>query len=349
MKYLFILGRNIELSIAEVLSYFERFGNKVKNYSKNKNAILVEVDKEISKDAIDKLGGTLRIGEIADIEYFGSNNKMTYAVWDFSDKTEETIDYLKGKFKKEKLKATRKPLTGEIDSQEGKKFRIVGSNLIDEEYFVFEEYTGKIIQKCDYKEIEKRDMNKPVRRESLSISPRLAKIMINLSQVKTGKLIDPFCGIGVVLYEALLQGIPVVGIDLDQDALEGAHKNLRWGKFKDYQIIRSDSKNVGIQDAEVIATEPDLGKILKKSPTDKESESTLKSFEKLMIQVLNNLKKKISGRIVFTAPFILTRKGRKSCNIEDISKRTGLKLVEGPFPEYRDKQIVGREIFVLGK
>ena len=120
-------------------------------------------------------------------------------------------------------------------------------------------------------------------------------------------------------------------------------------KFKDYQIIRSDSKNVGIQDAEVIATEPDLGKILKKSPTDKESESTLKSFEKLMIQVLNNLKKKISGRIVFTAPFILTRKGRKSCNIEDISKRTGLKLVEGPFPEYRDKQIVGREIFVLGK
>ena len=61
------------------------------------------------------------------------------------------------------------------------------------------------------------------------------------------------------------------------------------------------------------------------------------------------IKKKISGRIVFTAPYILTRSGRKSCDIEDITKKTGLKLVEGPFPEYREKQVVGREIFVLGK
>jgi len=348
-KYLFILGRNIELSIAEVLSFFERFDNKVKNYSKNKNAILVEVEKKIDPDAISKLGGVLRIGEIIGDELCFDKNKLNYVVWDFSDKTEEIEDYLKKKFKEEKIKATKKRLTGEIDSQEGKKFRIVSSNLIDEEFFVFEEHFGRITQKCDYNEIEKRDMKKPVRRESLSISPRLAKVMINLSQVKKGPLVDPFCGVGVVLYESLLQEIPVIGVDVDDEALDGAKKNLEWGKFKDYHIIKSDSKRVQIKNAEVIATEPDLGKILKKTPTDKEAESTLKEFEKLMMQVLNNLKKNISGRIVFTAPYILTRNSRKSCNIEDISKRTGLKLIEGPFPEYREKQVVGREIFVLSK
>ena len=168
MKYLFVLGRNLELSIAEVLSYFERFNNKVKNYSKKDNAILVEVERKIEDGAIEKLGGTLRIGEIVDIKddlYLGTSNKMTYVVWDFSDNTDESIEYLKDKFKKEKLKATRKPLTGSFGSQEGKKFRIVGSNLIDEEYFVFENDFGRMIQKCDYKEIEKRDMKKPVRRE----------------------------------------------------------------------------------------------------------------------------------------------------------------------------------------
>jgi tRNA G10 N-methylase Trm11 len=354
VKYLFILGRNLELSIAEVLSYFERFNNKVKDYSKNKNAILIEVEKKIKKDAIEKFGGVLAIGEIIEDPdktelYLGTSNKLNYVIWDFSEKTEEFADYLKDRFRSEKLKATRKPLTGVIDAQEGKKFRIAVSNLIDEEYFVFNDSFGKIIQKCNYKEIEKRDMEKPVRRESLSISPRLAKVMINLSQVKKGKLVDPFCGIGVILFESLLQGIPVIGIDLDENALEGAKKNLEWGKFQDYQIVRSDSRKVGIKTSEVIVTEPDLGKILKKSPTDKEAENTLKGFEKLMISVLNNLKRSISGRIVFTSPYILTRNSRKSCNIEDICKRTGLKLVEGPFPEYREGKIVGREIFVLSK
>ena len=31
MKYLFILGRNVELSLAEVFSYFEKEGNKKPN------------------------------------------------------------------------------------------------------------------------------------------------------------------------------------------------------------------------------------------------------------------------------------------------------------------------------
>ena len=92
--------------------------------------------------------------------------------------------YLKKRFKAEKLKATEKRLTGKMQTQESGNLNIVSSKLINEQYFVFENYFGRIIQKCDYKAIEKRDMQKPVRRHELSISPRLAKIMINLSQIK---------------------------------------------------------------------------------------------------------------------------------------------------------------------
>jgi len=354
MKYLFILGRNIELSVAEVISFLQRTENPAKAYVRNKNAILVDADKSLDKNAIDKLGGVIAIGEVVDFKkellYSGTKNKMNYVIWNFSKDIDVFANEIKDKFREERLKATRKPLTGNVESQDGKIFRTLHSKLIDEQYFVFNEYIGRVTQNCDYDELEKRDMEKPVRRESLSISPRLAKIMINLSQIKHGTLVDPFCGIGVILYEALLQGISVTGVDIDDNALDGAKKNLQWGKFSEdkYKLIRADSKVVGIKKGEVIVSEPNLGTILKKMPTDEEAEIILKKFEKLIISVLNNLKKEVRGRIVFSAPYIKTRFGRKSCNIEEISFRTGLKLVEGGFPEFREDQIMGREIFVLG-
>ena len=352
MRYLFVLGRNLELSIAEVLNFLKRFGNPAKKYSSKKNSILVEVNKKIENNAIKKLGGVIAIGEVIEdldkaILYSGTKNKLNYVIWNFSENIDKFANYLKNRFKEERLKAVRKPLTGNIDSQDGKKFRTIGSKLIDEQYFVFNNFFGKIIQSCNYEELEKRDMQKPVRRESLSISPRLSKIMINLSLIKKGKLIDPFCGIGVILSEALLQEIKVIGIDIDEEALKGAKRNLKWGEFKEenYKLIKVNSNIVRIKGGEVIVTEPYLGKVLKKTPQDKEIDLILRKFEKLIIGVLNNLKKQVSGRIVFTSPYIK----KKSCNINEITSKTGLKLIEGPFLEFRKNQVVGRGIFVLSR
>lgn len=336
MRYLFVLGRNIELSLAEVLNFLKRFDNPAKKYTKRKNAILVEVNNKLGDNAIDKLGGVIAIGEVLDLEksvlYYGSKNSFNYIIWDFSDKTEKYIGYLKERFREEKLKATRK-------LRERKGFK-----TIDEQYFVFDDYFGRITQSCDYEELEKRDMKKPVRREALAISPRLSKIMINLSQTKKN-LVDPFCGIGGVLFEALLQELEVIGIEIDPHAINGAKKNLEWGKFpkEKYQLITGNSKTVKIKDSEVIVTEPDLGRLVRKSPKQKDIDLTMKNFENLMVGVLNNLKRRISGRMVFTSPHI-----KRGCNINYILSKTGLKLVEGPFLEFREGKIGGRAIFVLG-
>lgn len=370
MKYLLILGRNIELSKAEALSYFEKEGNPILGYSIVKNGMLIDVNYEIKIGEIQNLGGVISIGEVissgrgGELEknlekkmiYSGKENKLNYCLWDFSKNHSKIQEYLKGRFKEEKLKATEKHLRGKIDMQGGEKMNVPSSKLLDFEYFLFEEdeinYFGKMIEFCDYEKIEKRDMEKPVRREELAIAPRLAKILINLSQVKKGEtLFDPFCGIGVILQEALLQEIKVFGSDIDSKAIKGANQNLKWFGFdnKNYEVIHFDSRKVEISKVEGIATEPDLGEILKKIPTKEKAEKTLRKFENLMIEIINNSKEKISGRVVFTSPLIRTGKKRLSCNIEKICKETGYIEVISGIEEYRGNQIVGRKIFVIKK
>lgn len=370
MKYLFILGRNEELSVAEIEEYLEKTQNPIVSKEKKNNGLFFEVENPIASDAINYLGGTISIGEVLargknkklfdELEnvmiYTGTENKLTYTVWNFSDLWDDCLEYLKYRFKSEKLKTSFKGLSGIIKSQNGEEELVPSSKLITEEYFIFDEngiqYFGKITQKCDYDSIEKRDMEKPVRRESLAISPRLAKIMINLAHLRVGDtLLDPFCGVGTVLQESLLQGINVVGVDKDKDAISGAKKNMEWFGFpkEQYNLINFDSTQVNIPEVNAVATEPDLGQTLKKIPTREKAEKTLLDFEKLMTQVINNIKKKVSGRIVFTSPYIRIGKKRLSCNIDNICERTGYELARNPIPEFRENQIVGRMIYILNK
>lgn len=370
MKYLFILGRNLELSIAEIKAFFEREKNEIFSYSLKDNAMLIELKFPLKNKVINKFGGIIAIGEILafgdnkniinEIDkktiYFGEKNKINYVLWNFSSNVGKIGEYLKLRFKKEKLKATSKNIGDKLILQSGKSVQNLSSHkLIDEEYFLFEEkdkfYFGRIIENSEYKDIEERDMNKPVRRSELSISPRLAKIIINLSKVKENELlVDCFCGIGVILQEALIQNIKVIGIDNDKNAVDGARQNLGWFNFpkENYKLINIDSRKVKIEKANVIVSEPDLGEILKKIPTKEEAEKILRNYENLMINVLNNLKNNVSGRIVFTSPLINISTKRVSCDIEKIIDKTGLKLVKGfPISEFRKEQIVGRNIFVL--
>ncbi len=361
MKYLFILGRNIELSIAEIKGLLKRTDNAILNEEIRKNGLLLELEKPIDAGTVDILGGTVEIGivlcSLKDINrkdiYAGSANKFNYVLWDFSENTEKVSQYLKARFHSERLKVTEKKFTGFARGQDEDFIRKPSSNLITEGFFVFDDLFGKIVQRCDYKEIEKRDMEKPVRREELSISPRIAKIMINLSEVKeNGILLDCFCGIGVILIESLNMGVRAIGIDKDSSAINDARKNLEWFKFPQgsYRLFNNDSSKIKISPVNVLVTEPDFGKILRQVPEKREAEKMINQFEALMISVLNNLKMNVSGKIVFSAPFISIGGERIKCDFSKICSKTKLKLKEGfPISEFREGQIVGREIAVMEK
>jgi tRNA G10 N-methylase Trm11 len=368
MKYLFILGRNIDLSVEEIKSFFEKENIRFKIISKINNGVLIETEKKLAKGMVDKLGGVISVGEVlaeGGMEkilrelndktlYYGNSNKLNYVVLDFDGKNFQEISlYLKNRFREEKLKATEKKPTGRIKLQSGREIPKVSSNLVNEQYFVFSDNFGKIIEKSDYEKIEKRDMGKPVRRNELSISPRLAKILINLSQVKEGEtLLDPFCGVGTILQEALLQNIKIIGIDKDKNAIKNARLNLKWFNFheKDYDLINGDSSKVGTRKVQAIATEPELGELQKTIPSQEKAREIISGFEKLIINVIKHLKRNVSGRIVFTAPLILVEKKRISCNFSKISSEIGLKIAKGfPINEFRENSIVGRSIVVMDK
>ena len=57
MKYLFILGRNPELSIAELKAVFPRV-----DFERRDNAVLAEFQETLDAGFIDKLGGVISIG-----------------------------------------------------------------------------------------------------------------------------------------------------------------------------------------------------------------------------------------------------------------------------------------------
>jgi len=359
MKYLFILGRNIPLSVAEIKSFLKRTSNSVLEEKLIDNALLLELSNTLDAGTVDLLGGTLGIGivlcNVKDIDkkevYFGTENNFNYVVWNFSEHTLAVSEYLKRRFRSEELRAVEKQFGGSIKTQGEGIIRKPSSSIIHEEYFVFENLFGRVIQKCNYKEIERRDMQKPVRREELSISPRLAKMMINLSEVKENEvLLDAFCGIGVIIMEALNMGIKTMGIDKDTNAIEGARKNLEWMKFPSsgYRLINNDSSKVKISPVNVLVSEPDFGSTLRRTPEKREAEKMINQFEKLMIDVLNNMKSSVSGKIVFSVPLINTGRERIKCDYSRICSKTGFKIEEGfPLPEFREGQIVGREIVVM--
>lgn len=94
-----------------------------------------------------------------------------------------------------------------------------------------------------------------------SMSPKLARCMVNLTGVKEGDVVlDPFCGTGGILIEAGIMGMVVVGSDIDERMVEGTIKNLEYCGIKGYEIFREDARNIELPyKVRAIATDPPYG------------------------------------------------------------------------------------------
>lgn len=363
MKFFFILGRNPDLSKAELYSYLisRKIGFNEILFHENWLAINIEKDFEFK---INELGGITAKGKLTEfddknalIDYLSENefvpmDKFTYSIMGNIDPK-----IFSDKFKKERKKAQIKKTGKPLRIQSGKKSFLPKA---DAEIFGFfngkKYYLGLCEEKYSSKESEERDMKKPFRRESLAISPRLARMLINLSGAKKNDLIlDPFCGIGGIVQEAALKGINSVGIDKDSDAIKCAKQNLLWLKNKygfnaNYEFINDDSLNAKNRQYDAIAAEPSLGEVLRKKLAKKQAQEYLGKFKKQIIPLLKRFKeiKKRDAKIAITFPcFDDAKIGKK-----DIEDSTGLKAFTGngiEFPIYDKKigQFVYRQIWVF--
>ncbi|WP_138494709.1 TRM11 family SAM-dependent methyltransferase [Paenibacillus pinistramenti] len=71
--------------------------------------------------------------------------------------------------------------------------------------------------------------NEKPRQYSTALSTRVARAAVNIAMPEPEglKLLDPCCGIGTVLIEALSMGISIQGFDINPLAVQGARENLR--------------------------------------------------------------------------------------------------------------------------
>lgn len=357
-RVFFILGRNPELSRAEVTEFLKVRKRKFKEIYFENNILILETPNDEKFD-IQEFGGVIWTGKIVfedeknKLKDFLQDNeiipddKFSYSV--FGDNNPEII---KQSFKNKKKKATIKTAGRQLKLQSNNKIILSKTDY----YLLYLElenkvYLGISTQEYNNSDVKKRDMQKPNRRESLAISPRLSKILINLSGAKPGiLLLDPFCGVGGILQEALIKNIKCYGIDKDKKAIESASKNLEWIKQNyhiniNYKLENIDSKKTPDMQFGAIATETPLGKLVKKKPKDNEAKKIIQDFESLIVPILTRLRKvkKNDAKIAITFPSI-----RKfTVNYEKIKNKTGLNIYIQPIKESRPDQFISREIVVF--
>ena len=164
------------------------------------------------------------------------------------------------------------------------------------------------------------------------LPPKVARMMINLGcqtsdirhQTSEIRILDPFCGVGTVLAEALIIGKEVIGSDIDPKQVERTRKNLAW-LGKKIPLIVSDARKIfeKVPPVEAIVTETDLG--------------PKASLNQLYFDCFKHWQNKVKT-VVIALP---------SLNVIDKLKSIGYTLVGGPFEYARPQAKVKRNIVVL--
>ncbi len=180
----------------------------------------------------------------------------------------------------------------------------------------------------------------------ISMHPKLARAMINLSGAEKGKIIDPMCGTGAILIESLFTGMKAEGNDIDKAMINRSRINLDHIKKK-YSIKKAitlkekdffTNKSRNNDKIDYIITDLPFGKNTK----DIEKDFYDRFFDKLSV-ILK--KKAIIGMPIFKED----NKIVKSYNIESKIKAKRLKLrLLAKFDIYIHKSL-SKRILVLEK
>lgn len=207
-------------------------------------------------------------------------------------------------------------------------------------------------------EFQKRDIGKPTQRKIFAMSPRLARIMINLAFCTPKKLLlDPFCGVGTILQEALLAKARVVGIDRNPWCIEATVENLEWLKREynlkeaKFRVLQGDAHvlapKIGQEQVDCVATEPDLGPALRYVPTTPYAEKIIEKLEPLYYGFMEEAYKilKKDRRLVLVTPYVKTRSGNPvSMRIGQKAASVGFKRINPFRKEFFAKNIFAQQI-----
>ena len=225
----------------------------------------------------------------------------------------------------------------------------------------------------DFEDWNKRDFGRPAADPKAGmLPPKVARMIVNIALrgADAGHhpmVVDPFCGVGTVLAEALLVGANVSGSDISETAIAHAKKNIEWLR-REYPIIAHMyanifvgdathlSKYMAVDSADVIVTEPFMGENLDKKDLanlrPERVKNILRGLEKLYIGALKEWTHvlKTNGTIVMAMPaYDMGRAVMRVKNVVDRCESLGYTLFTGPIEYSRPQAVVRREFYVFKK
>ncbi|MEM2902593.1 MAG: THUMP domain-containing protein [Candidatus Bathyarchaeia archaeon] len=107
---------------------------------------------------------------------------------------------------------------------------------------------------------ESREPGARPRFHPATLTPKLARCMVNLSRARTGHLLlDPFCGVGGVLIEAGLIGCQVIGVDAQRRMCEGCLENLRHYGVNALGVLWGDALHLPVSQVDRVVADPPYG------------------------------------------------------------------------------------------
>jgi len=240
----------------------------------------------------------------------------------------------------------------------------------------------------DIEAYTRRDRERPKRDAKVGmLPPKLAQILVNLAagQLSENKLesicdipagqpvprpildkvvLDPFCGSGVVLQEALLMGYGSYGSDLEPRMIDYARQNLNWlgnlynlEGIEDCQLEAADATNHQWgQPIDFVATETYLGRPFTSQPSAEVLAQTVQDCNLIIKKFLRNIhgQLKPDTRLCLAVPAWQVKPNQfKHLPLIDQLGDLGYNRVsfehirDDQLIYYRPDQIVARQLIVL--
>ena len=370
MQYLVVLGREAKISLAELEALFS--SSKVKQITPS---LAIVTAKYVD---INRLGGALKVAKILDespLDYLSQlpDGKITLGVSDYSPKaTQKTAWTLALKYKNLLKRHGRNvrliPGKSAAISTATAHHNQLGEKLNHIEIIKFGDQFATSVGTQNITSYAKRDQARPARDAFVGmLPPKLAQILINLATngAEKGRLLDPFCGTGVVLQEASLMGYQIYGTDLSEKMIKYSERNLSWlaGRYSEInekpQLEEGDATTHQWKPApDFVASEIYLGHPMSQPPVEIKFRTEKESAEALLSSFLKNIGSQINpgATLALAIPAWLRPNGKYSgLDIIDRLDDLGYNLTKYRYATYddllyyREGQIVARQIIVLRK
>jgi tRNA G10 N-methylase Trm11 len=231
---------------------------------------------------------------------------------------------------------------------------------------------GQTLAVQEFEKFGARDYDRPGRDDvSGMLPPKLARMMINLAQVESdATILDPFCGSGTILQEALVLGYSnLTGTDNSDRAVSDSLKNLEWFEAKSegrsmksevngrkVEVFELDVKDLSSKfkanSIDAIITEPFLGPPVRGNESRQQIMTTIQALESLYLNAFVQYAKVLNkgGKVVMVFPVYNFKNTQFNLEILGQIEKLGFaKLNKEDLLYYREGQFVRRSIVIFQK